>query len=111
MRIAIKTQLLILLLFTAAQAGAVHFAVIKDFGVDNSAELSVAALIKSWNPEFIVTTGDNSCTSYPIDDNVGRYFADFIGNYKGLHGPGSPINRFFPSLGNHDYTEGGGLAA
>ena len=35
----------------------------------------------------------------------------YIGNYQGSYGPGSSTNRFFPALGNHDITDGGGLTA
>ncbi|MCC6166181.1 MAG: metallophosphoesterase [Caldilineaceae bacterium] len=83
-----------------------RFAVIGDYGKDNEAEARVAALIQGWNPDFIVTTGDNN---YPdgaastIDDNIGKYFGRFIGNYQGAYGPGSAVNRFWPSLGNHDW--------
>lgn len=83
-----------------------RFAVIGDYGRDNTAEAEVAALVHSWNPDFIITTGDNN---YPdgeaatMDDNVGKYFSQYIGNYQGEYGPGSPTNRFWPTLGNHDW--------
>lgn len=83
-----------------------RFAVIGDYGGDCPDELKVSDMIKSWDPDFIVTTGDNN---YPngdratIDANIGKYFSDFIGNYMGKYGPGSPVNRFFPSVGNHDW--------
>ena len=57
-----------------------------------------------WN--LIVTTGDNN---YPdgvastIDANIGKYYADFIYPYKGEYGSGATENRFFPTLGNHDW--------
>ena len=66
----------------------------------------VAALVKGWSPDFIVTLGDNN---YPhgrattLDDNVGQYYHEYIAPYVGHHGPGSSDNRFFPSLGNHDW--------
>lgn len=84
----------------------VRFAVIGDYGRDDDAEARVAALVQTWNPDFIVTTGDNN---YPdgeaatIDKNIGKYFSQYIGNYQGAYGPGSPTNRFWPSLGNHDW--------
>ena len=55
--------------------------------------------------------GDNSYDATAIDTNIGQYYSDFIGNYTGSYGTGSLVNRFFPSLGNHDYTDGGGSAA
>lgn len=87
------------------------FAVIGDFGKDNQNELDVSLLVKSWNPEFIVTVGDNN---YPtgdyatIDNNVGKYYQEFIYPYTGSYGPGSTVNKFFPALGNHDVMTNGG---
>ncbi len=46
-----------------------------------------------------------------IDVNVGQYFSSYIGSYAGAYGPGSTANRFFPALGNHDFSDGGGLGA
>jgi hypothetical protein len=83
-----------------------RFAVIGDYGGGSADEARVAALVASWNPDFVITTGDNN---YPdgeastIDDNIGQYYSAFIGDYTGEYGPGSPTNRFWPSLGNHDW--------
>jgi hypothetical protein len=82
------------------------FAVIGDFGMRNKPEADVADLIKSWNPDFIITTGDNN---YPdgsydtIDASIGQYFHEYIYPYTGQYGDGADRNRFFPSLGNHDW--------
>lgn len=84
----------------------VRFAVIGDYGLAGPDEAEVADLVKQWAPHFIVTTGDNN---YPmgsaatIDQNVGQYYHEYIGNYQGGYGVGSDVNRFFPSLGNHDW--------
>ena len=57
--------------------------------------------------DFIITTGDNVYDpNESINSQIGRIYSDYIGNYSGSFGPGSPVNRFFPSLGNHDYGEG-----
>jgi hypothetical protein len=90
---------------------AVTFAALGDYGSDNSNEQAVANLVASWNPDLIITTGDNSYGSTPIDDNIGQYYSQYIGNYTGSYGAGSLINRFFPSIGNHDYSDGGGITA
>ena len=108
----------------AAKMAPFSFAVIGDFGLDiwkpksnpddgtkpherrNPYQAAVADLVAGWKPDFVISTGDNN---YPkgeaetIDANVGKYYASFIGNYKGIHGPGSKDNRFFPVLGNHDW--------
>ncbi len=84
----------------------VRFAVIGDFGAGNQGEEDVANLVKSWEPDFIITTGDNN---YPIgsaetiDDHIGKYYHEFIYPYNGAYGDGADKNRFFPSLGNHDW--------
>jgi hypothetical protein len=83
-----------------------RFAVIGDYGDGSADEARVAALVASWNPDFVITTGDNN---YPdgaastIDDHIGQFYSAFIGNYMGQYGPGSSTNRFWPSLGNHDW--------
>ena len=92
-------------------APAVTFGVIGDYGVDNSNELAVANLVKSWNPDFVITTGDNgyNTTAADIDRFIGKYYQQFIGNYQGSYGPGAgAVNKFFPSAGNHDWDGGGG---
>jgi hypothetical protein len=91
-------------------AGAVQFAIIGDFGDDSPREAAVAHLVHSWQPEFIVTVGDNN---YPrggadtIDANIAKYYASYIAfnpNYTGPYrAQGCERNRFFPTLGNHDW--------
>ena len=96
---------------TVAQAQ--HFAAIGDYGYAGPAERDVATLIKSWNPDFIITLGDNNYDlgdSTTIDQNIGQYFHEYIYNYKGHYGPRTSSNRFFPSLGNHDYYTRNGEA-
>ena len=73
----------------SVDADSVTFAVIGDYGENSPDELKVANLVKSWNPEFIITTGDNN---YPtgnistIKANIGDYFCDYIYN------PDAPSN-------------------
>ncbi len=86
---------------------AVHFAVIGDYGLAGSDEASVSALVHAAAPDFIITTGDNNYfhgASSQIDDNIGQYWHDFIAPYTGRYGVGAATNRFFPSLGNHDWV-------
>jgi hypothetical protein len=88
---------------------ATRFAVIGDYGHAGPAEADVAALINSWDVDSIVTVGDNN---YPkgkaetIDENIGQYFQAYIHPYQGDYGPGDSENRFFPALGNHDWSQG-----
>jgi len=117
---------------SAADRPPLRVAVIGDFGNDarganspadpaspharrNQHQAAVADLVAGWEPDVVVTTGDNN---YPrgeadtIDANVGKYYARFIGAYRGDHGPGETENRFFPVLGNHDWdAPGAGCAA
>jgi hypothetical protein len=88
-----------------------RFAVIGDYGYTGAPERDVAALVDSWKPEFILTVGDNNYDvgdSATIDQNIGQYYHAYIYPYKGRFGPGATVNRFFPTLGNHDlYTTNG----
>ena len=85
---------------------AIQFAVIGDFGQAGAPQAAVAKMVKRWQPDFIITTGDNN---YPdgaaetIDTNIGQYYSQYIYPYKGAYTAGSSPNRFFPALGNHDW--------
>ena len=90
----------------AGHAAVVNFAAIGDFGSDYPSTRGVANLIKRWNPDFIITLGDNNYPSgaaATLDKNLGQFYHQFIYGYKGRYGRGSPVSRFFPCLGNHDW--------
>lgn len=97
---------------SACAAETVRFAVIGDFGVDDANEQAVAALVRTnFAPQFIVTTGDNHYDGPAnIDRDIGKYFHEFIGSYRGTYGAGALSNRFFPAIGNHDYASSGGYS-
>jgi len=88
------------------------FAVIGDYGYHSDNEKEVAELVKSWNPDFIITTGDNNYfegKSSTLKENISDYYADYIYNFDALpdyrcNGKAfvEKTNRFFPSPGNHD---------
>jgi len=85
----------------------VTFACIGDFGSDGPGTRSVANFIKSWQPQFIITLGDNNYPSgsgLTIDRHLGQFYHEFIHPYLGRYGRGAGFNRFFPSLGNHDWV-------
>ncbi len=90
----------------------VTFAAIGDYGDAGQDELDVSNLVKGWNPDFVITLGDNN---YPdgatstIDENIGQYYHQFIGNYTGGYGSGAASNNFYPSLGNHDWHTTSGI--
>ena len=83
----------------------VVFAAIGDYGAAADETGELADMMKSWHPDFIITVGDNN---YPIgaaahmDAAIGQFFHQYIYPYQGKYGEGADINRFFPSLGNHD---------
>jgi hypothetical protein len=99
--------------------GAIRFALIGDFGetlADQTFPVDrVGALIRSWNPDFVVTSGDNNYVlgeASTIDVNVGKNFTGYIYPKSTTiptqypYPPGSPTyNRFIPCLGNHDYGD------
>jgi tartrate-resistant acid phosphatase type 5 len=84
----------------------VRLAVIGDYGWSGPAEQQVAELVDSFSVDFVVTTGDNN---YPvgaastIDENIGQYFSELIHPYLGSYPSSATENRFFPTLGNHDW--------
>jgi hypothetical protein len=90
--------------------------IIGDFGAaaegpaSASNELAVASLVKRWNPDFVLTLGDNNYPSgaaATLDVNIGQFYHEFIAPYLGAYGSGAESNRFFPCLGNHDWVENG----
>src|SRR5690349_11205049 len=69
-----------------AQSEQVRFANIGDFGLAGRGEEAVANLVKSWQPEFIVTNGDDNYqqgSAATIDKNIGQYYHDYIFPYVG----------------------------
>ena len=88
----------------------VRFAAIGDYGAGGQAEADVAALVAGWNPDFVITLGDNnypSGSASTIDEHIGQFYCAYIYPYDGAYcpqeKPQGEINRFFPSLGNHDW--------
>lgn len=98
-------------------ADSITFAVIGDYGQNSEEEGQVAAMIKTWGVDFIITTGDNNYTlgsRKTLTKNIGKYYGDYIYNPDApadlqCHGKAAQdkVNRFFPCPGNHDnYTAG-----
>ena len=119
---------------TTAEADAATelvFAQIGDFGAsagtgdyDGTNAGSVATLVKSWSPSFIITTGDNSYDTDGSDPesgedyydvNVGQHYSDYIFPFgesqSSTYTSSATENKFFPSIGNHDYVAGENLSA
>ena len=97
----------------------VVFAALGDYGAAGSGLEGISAMIRGWDPAFIISTGDNTYgvldTNVDLDAatpgnqnawefNVGNYFGAFI--QKRVDGKFpmqvSPTPRFFPTVGNHD---------
>lgn len=104
---------------TKIDADSITFAVIGDYGGGGYDAYLVSEMVKSWEPDFIITTGDNN---YPngnqesFEDNIADYYGDFIYNfdaskYDRCNGAAfsDSLNRFFPSPGNHDVNTFHGL--
>ena len=88
----------------------VRFAVIGDYGDASENEAAVSQLVHGWRPGFIITVGDNNYGSGKIeniDPRIGQFYADYIFPYRGAYGPGATSNRFYPTLGNHDWNSQG----
>ena len=97
----------------SANSATTEIAFIGDFGGDTPAQADVANLIDSWKPNFIVTVGDNRYGIADLDLAVGKYYCDYL--HRAQPGPHCPSggttnrNRFFPTVGNHDYSDGNGI--
>ena len=99
-------------------------AYLADIGVNDINEANVARMIRYWNPAYIVTGGDNIYTTAELV-GVGSpawktYLGDYYGEFMMRRADGrnpeqiSPVQRFFPAVGNHDTTNtetGGGFIA
>ena len=96
----------------AQPPGAVRFAVIGDFGGGGQPEADVASLVASWNPDFVVTVGDNRYGATNYDTVIGQFYCQYLKDAgSGTHcaGGSAASNNFLPALGNHDYSAGGGI--
>lgn len=101
-------------------ADSVVFAQIGDFGDAGEAEKSVADLVKSWNPDFIISVGDGNYSNgkySTLRENIIQYYGDYIFNFDAppayrCNGKAfeEGVNRFFSCPGNHDVYGIAGLA-
>ena len=74
--------------------GATRFAILGDY-TNSPTSFAVAALVAKWDPEFVVTTGDNRYGNDHYSHSVGRLYHRF-----------TQSNAFLPALGNHDHDDG-----
>lgn len=78
-----------------------QFAIVGDEGSNDATETNVANRIKTWDPLFIVTTGDNRYDETKTwEDVIGEEYGDYITDDL-------TTNRFWPALGNHDWDTSG----
>ena len=89
------------------------FAVITDYGTLDSTQAAVATMVDGWNPEFIVTAGDNWQGMGMDSAGSTNSYENAVGNYYGAGGvSNSRVRRnylngdFYPVKGNHDYEAG-----
>lgn len=90
--------------------------VIGDYGIvqgTTTQSIQVARSLTANNPDFILTTGDNTyqTNTNSFDDTVGRLYHQFIYPYTGASGSGALVNRFFPVIGESDNDIVGDLTA
>jgi hypothetical protein len=81
--------------------------VVGDYGIvqgTTTQSFQVAASLTADNPDFVLTTGDNTYQTNvnAFDDTSGRLYHQFMYPYTGVSGSGALVNRFFPVIGNHD---------
>ncbi len=97
---------------THAQGLTLRIAIISDYGSPWSGTEQVASMVNSWDPDYIVTLGDNNqgeaankrwTTFAHLDEFIGQHYHDYLYPYTGVYGEGSPTKRFYPAIGNHDW--------
>ncbi|WP_282135758.1 PKD domain-containing protein [Seonamhaeicola maritimus] len=87
-----------------------NFAMLGDFGENDSDAADVANMVNAWDIDFVTTAGDNRYGSIDFHQAIGNKYCQWIAN-PGINCSGSAAdNRFFPSPGNHDYSDGGGIS-
>ncbi len=91
----------------------VTFAAFGDYGSGSQNEGNVAEMVKSWDPDLIITTGDNNYLSLDSEGSgwttaVGQFYGEYILGRSDQKYPEqtADIPRFFPTVGNHDSNNG-----
>lgn len=86
---------------TETTAEQLTFAIVGDYGWGTQPETDVSAMIKSWNPAFIATVGDNV---YGLSPSMTLAQANqrFAETNTLQYGDFIAAQKFFPSIGNHD---------
>ena len=110
--VCIDTVLQIDTVFVGGASDSVVFAAIGDYGDAGGPARQVSELVKSWNPAFIITLGDNnyaqgiSRRSSKTSLSTTTISSTTLMPRKDTQCEGraaiDKTNRFFPSIGNHD---------
>ncbi len=85
---------------SASAQDSIRFAAFGDYGPDGNGTgaTAVAALVNDIGPDFIISLGDQCYGSKPpIAMQVGKPYGQWVAD-----------GRFWPSLGNHEYSDGCG---
>jgi tartrate-resistant acid phosphatase type 5 len=93
-------MLCLVLLGAGMTAEAVRIAAIADYGDGGPNTPRVADLVRSWEPDVIITAGDNCYAPGDHLSNVDPYYGDYVA-----------ADRLFPAIGNHDRDDCGGYDA
>lgn len=110
-------SLAVSLVASAPLFGTTSLGLIGDAGVDDANQAAVATMVNGWAPDAIVLLGDNYYSSVGLASGTGRYDRA-VGRYHCAYlagvaagpqcaGGSSPVNRLWPILGNHDYSDAG----
>lgn len=87
------------------------FAIVGDSGDVNANSTAVAAMVKSWSPEFILMLGDNSYTNNTdltsFDNDIGPLWHEYLFPYIGEYGEVATEQKLFAAIGNHDRDPNG----
>ncbi len=86
----------------------VSFAAFGDYGTQFKGTPQVVNLVNQLGPDIIVTLGDARYDNETYGA-IHAPFSDYLNGASGDGGTGD-INRFFPTAGNHDYTDSGGIS-
>ncbi len=76
----------------------VTFGNIGDYGKDNASNITIAGVLRDNGAEWITTNGDNRYGNITMESAVGLAYGDYVA-----------AGEFFPSIGNRDYSDGGGI--
>jgi hypothetical protein len=119
-RVRVQVALIVLVtagFFCSTACAVVRFAVIGDYGSIYAEADTVAQMVLDWNPDFIVSVGDNNYGDVTLqhddwDTLIGARYGSYIRGRSDNRYPNqtSQTARFFPVVGNHDVDDGGSRA-